>query len=309
MSISPYAISIIEPETITDSILTDSNLSETDYAAWNSGSTYALGDRVILTSTHKIYESSQGSNTNHNPETSPTWWIEVSPTNKWKCFDTSSTTQTLATGISPPLISYEFAFNQAVNSVAFLNVTGCNYITIVMDDPTYGIVYNETIDLSRKQLSSDWWAWFFGLRREANQYVALDLPTYPYATISVTLEGTPGLGVGIIVVGQQNNFSLGMKYGARVGIQDYSRKETNDFGDTVFVERAFAKRATYEVMMENEELDTFQKYLTSIRATPCLWVGSNEFEATTVFGFYKNFDILLNYTNHSDCSLDIEGLT
>jgi len=43
--------------------------------------------------------------------------------------------------------------------------------------------------------------------------------------------------------------------------------------------------------------------------SPCLWVGSNEFEATTIFGFYKNFDILLNYPNHSECSLDIEGLT
>ena len=309
MSISPYAISIIEPETITDSILTDSNLSETDYAAWNSGSTYALGDRVILTSTHKIYESLQASNTNHDPVTATEWWIEVSPTNKWKCFDTSSTTQTLATGISPPVISYEFELAQAVNCVSFLNVTSCNTITIVMDDPTYGIVYNETIDLSRKQLSSDWWAWFFGARREGNQYVALDLPTYPYATISVTLEGTPGLGVGIIVVGQQQNFSLGMQYGAKLGIQDYSRKETNDFGDTVFVVRAYAKRANYDVLLENEELDTFQKYLASIRAVPCLWVGSNEFEATTIFGFYKNFDILLNYPNHSECSLDIEGLT
>lgn len=309
MSTSPYAISIIQPETITDSILTASNLSENDYSAWSSGTTYALGARVILTSTHKIYESLQASNLNKNPVTETTWWIEVSPTNKWKCFDTSSTTQTVATGISPPVISYDFIFNKAINSIAFLNVTGCNTISIVMDDPTYGIVYNEEISLARTQLSSDWWAWFFGTRREGNQYVALDLPTYPYATISVVLSGTTDLGVGIIMFGQQNNFSIGMKYGARVGIQDYSRKETNDFGDTVFVERAFAKRATYEVMLDNDELDTFQKYLASVRATPCLWVGSNEFESTTVFGFYKNFDILLNYAIHSDCSLDIEGLT
>lgn len=309
MSTSPLAIAIVQPETITDSILTDSNLSETDHAAWNSGTTYAAGDRVILVSTHKIYESLQAANTNKNPVTEFDWWIEVSPTNKWKCFDTSSTTQTLATGISPPIISYDFEFNQAINTVAFLNVTGCNNITIVMTDPVYGVVYDETVSLANTQLSSDWWAWFFGTRREKNQYVAFDLPTFPYATISVTLEGTPDLGVGIIMFGQQNRFSLGMKYGARLGIQDYSRKETNDFGDTVFIRRAFAKRATYEVMLENEELDTFQKFLTSVRAIPCLWVGSNEYESTTVFGFFKNFDILLNYTNHSDCSLDIEGLT
>lgn len=306
---SPYAIAIVEPVTITDSMILSSNLSESDYSAWNSGTTYALGDRVILTSTHKIYESLQASNLNKNPTTETTWWIEVSPTNKWRCFDTSSTTQTLATGISPPVISYEFELGQAANCVAFLNVTGCNTIHIVMDDPTYGIVYDEEVSLARTQLSSDWWAWFFGTRREKNQYIALDLPTYPYATITVTLDGTPDLGVGVIMFGQQQNFSLGMRYGARLGIQDYSRKETNDFGDTVFVTRAYAKRASYDVFLENEELDTFQKYLSSIRAIPCLWVGSNEFEATTIFGFYKNFDILLNYPNHSECSLDIEGLT
>lgn len=309
MSTSPYAISIVEPVTIANGMVLSSNISETDYAAWNSGSTYALGDRVILTSTHRIYESLQGSNLNKNPVTETTYWIEVSPTNKWKCFDTSSTTQTLATGISPPTITYELDLGQAVNCVAFLNVSGCNHIHIVMDDPVYGIVYDETVSLARIPLSSDWWAWFFGSRREKNQHVALDLPTYPNATITVTLDGTPNLGVGVIMFGQQQNFSLGMQYGARLGIQDYSRKETNDFGDTVFVVRAFAKRATYDVFLENEELDSFQKYLASIRAVPCLWVGSNSFEATTVFGFYKNFDILLNYPHHSECSLDIEGLT
>lgn len=309
MTTSPYAISIVEPVTITDSMVVSSNLSENDYTAWNSGSTYALGDRVILTSTHKIYESLQASNTNKNPATETTWWIEVSPTNKWKAFDTSSTTQTLATGISPPSINYEFELGQAVNCIAFLNVTSCNTINVVMTDPVYGVVYDETVSLARIPLSSDWWAWFFGQKREKNQYVALDLPTYPNATVEVTLNGTSTLGVGIIMFGQQQSFSLGMQYGARLGIQDYSRKETNDFGDTVFVVRAFAKRATYDVFLENSELDQFQNYLSNIRAKPCLWVGSNEFEATTVFGFYKNFDILLNYPNHSECSLDIEGLT
>lgn len=309
MTTSPFAISIVEPVTITDSMVVSSNISENDYAAWNSGSTYALGDRVILTSTHKIYESLQNSNTNKNPVTEAAWWIEVSPTNKWKVFDTSSSTQTTAAGISPPVISYSFELGQAVNCVAFLNVSSCNTIEVVMDDPVYGIVYDETVSLARIPLSSDWWAWFFGQRREKNQYVALDLPSYPNATVTVTLDGTPTLGVGIIMFGQQQSFSLGMQYGARLGIQDYSRKETNDFGDTVFVVRAFAKRATYDVLLENEELDQFQNYLSNVRATPCLWVGSNEFEATTIFGFYKNFDILLNYPNHSECSLDIEGLT
>jgi len=40
-----------------------------------------------------------------------------------------------------------------------------------------------------------------------------------------------------------------------------------------------------------------------------LWVGSGEFESTTLFGFYKNFDILISYPEHADCDLEVEGLT
>ena len=58
------ALKVIPPVTITDSILLSSSVPETDYAAWNSGTTYSIGNRVILTSTHKIYESLQNSNLN-----------------------------------------------------------------------------------------------------------------------------------------------------------------------------------------------------------------------------------------------------
>jgi hypothetical protein len=117
------------------------------------------------------------------------------------------------------------------------------------------------------------------------------------------------LSVGVILIGQQLTFGLGIKYGARVGIQDYSRKETNEFGDTVLVQRAFAKRANFDLFIDAAEVDLLQTTLSDIRATPCLWIGSNAFESTTIFGFYKNFDILINYPEHADCELEIEGLT
>ena len=306
---SPYAISIVDPVSITDAMLISTNVPETDYAAWSSGTTYALGDRVILTSTHKIYESLQAANTNKNPVTEPTWWIEVSPTNRWKAFDTSNSTQTAYPNNSPPNISYEFEIGEAVNVMALLNLTGATTITVTMDDPTYGIVYDETYDLSALPSFSSWWHWFFGSRSFNTSLVITDLPSFPDASISVSISGNTTLAVGVLMFGQQNQFSLGMKYGARIGIQDYSRKETNDFGDTVLVQRAFAKRATYEIFLDNSEVDQLQNYLTSIRAKPVLWIGTNLFESTTIFGFYKNFDILLSYTDHAECSLEIEGLT
>jgi len=307
-----YAINIVKPVTITDSMLTYSNIAEDDYPEWVGGSpatTYAEGDRVIKTSTHKVYESLQNSNTNKDPETEPLWWIEVGATNRWRVFDSSNLSQTVNDGGSPITISYTLEPGEAIGCVALLNITGGTSVSITMTDPTYGVVYTADDTIGGLPSFPEWWDWFFGARSGLTQYVKTDLPTYPAAEIEITLTGDTSLAVGVILVGKNANFSLGMKYGARVGIQDYSRKETNDFGDPVFVERAFAKRANFDVMLNNTEVDTLQGFLTAIRATPVLWIASNEYNATIIYGFYKNFDILLNYVNHSDCSLEIEGLT
>lgn len=309
MSESAQALSIVQPVTLTDAMLISTDIPENDYPAWSGATTYALGARVILTSTHKVYESLQAANTNNNPTTALTWWIEVGPTNRWKAFDTSNSTQTVTSGTSPPAISYTIRPGQAIDSVAVLNVTNAITLRVQLDDPVYGVVYDETIDFSALPLASNWYAWFFGQKRRPTQHVAIDLPSFPDADLIIEFDGIAGLAVGVIMFGQQQRYGLGIRYGARVGIQDYSRKETNEFGDTELVVRAFAKRANFDLMVESAEVDPLQNFLASVRAVPCLWVGTNEYEATVVFGFYNNFDILIAYPQHADCSLEIEGLT
>jgi len=314
MSTDANALSIIKPLGITDAILITSgspaltNVPENDHAAWSDATTYAAGDRVILVSTHRIYESLQAGNLNKNPVTETLWWIEVGPTNRWALFDTSVSTQT----VQADYIKYTLEPGQAINALAVLNITEGTEIVITMASPATGspgIVYTRTVDLTSLPLTSDWWAFFYGQRVAPSQSILLDLPSYTDCVITIEISGSSNLAVGVILVGQQQNFGIGISYGVRVGIQDYSRKETNEFGDTILVQRAFAKRANFDLMIKKAEVDSLQSTLSSIRAQPVLWVGSNEYESTTLFGFYKNFDILISYPEHSDCSLEIEGLT
>lgn len=316
MSTDANALSIVRPLTITDSILVatgsppETNVPENDHPAWSAATTYTAGQRVILTSTHKIYESLLSGNLNNNPTvlSSPIFWIEVAPTNRWACLDTSVSTQTKQANN----ITYEFNPGQAINALAVLNITEGTEINITMVSPftgSPGIVYQRTVDLSSLPLTPDWWAFFYGQRVSPTQSILLDLPSYTDCIITIKILGSSDLAVGVILIGQQQNFGLGIKYGARVGIQDYSRKEINEFGDTILVKRAFAKRANFDLFINKEEVDELQKALASIRAEPVLWIGSDDYESTTLFGFYKNFDILISYPSHSDCSLEIEGLT
>lgn len=300
------ALVIVKPITITDAMLTSSTVTETDYPAWSGATTYALGARVIILSTHKIYESLQASNLNKDPLTQPLWWVEVSPTNRWSCLDTSVTTQTKrATSIS-----YTLAPGEVVNVLAALNLTNATSLVISMASVLGGgTVFSKTVNLAAVPLYSAWWAWFNGTKIAPTQSVNVDLPSYVDGVITVTINGGTGLAVGVLMIGQQRAFGVGVQYGARVGIQDYSRKEKNDFGDTILVQRSFAKRANFDLILEQYETDQLQNFLAEIRATNALWIGSDIYESTIIFGFYKSFDILISYPTRSDCSLEIEGLT
>jgi len=298
---------VVRPVPVTDAMMIAAAIDENDYPAWASGTAYALGARVILTSTHRVYESLQASNTGHDPRTSPTWWIEVGPTNKWRPFDASNSTQAARASS----ITYQLRPGQAITAFAALNLTGATSIRVRMVDPDarYGTVYDRTTDLSAVPLASDWWSWVFGARFSPSRHVALDLPAFPNADLYVDISGTSALAAGVLMFGQQQSIGMGVQFGARTGIRDYSRKEVNDYGDTVLVQRAFAKRANFDMLVPAAEVDYVQALLAQLRATPCLWVGSEDYESTAVFGFYRDFEVLISYPTVSECSIEIEGLT
>ena len=296
-------LKVIKSIAATDANLTGSSVAETDHTAWGSGTTYALADRVIRS--HKIWESLQAGNTNKPPETEPLWWVEVSPTNRWKCLDLSNTTQTVVGAAD----YYEFTPAQAVNAVSLVNISGILSVRVRLTDPSFGVVYDKTADLTAVPSESSWYAWFFEPRTEQTLFVASDLPSYPNAVLRIDMTSSGTASVGALVYGTQRTIGTGIKAGVRLGIQDYSRKERNDWGDTVLVQRAYSKRITFGMQLANDQLDNTYELLADMRATPCLWIGSDGLRSLSVFGFYSNFEIDIAYARFSDCSIDVEGLT
>lgn len=297
---------VIKPITVTDSMLISTTVAETDYAEYSAGTSYALGARVIVAATHKVYESLVASNVGNAPASNPTKWIEVSATNRWKPFDTSFSTQVLPNATT---MSYQLRPGIAVTSLAVLNCSSVASLRIRVVDPTYGTVIDRTVSMSSLPPTSDWAAWFFSPRIDKTQTVHIDLPNLPNADIYLDFTGPTTMAVGVILLGNLRTFSMGVKYGAKLGIQDYSVKSKNSFGDTTLTVRAFAKRANFDLILVNSEVDALQNFLTSVRAVPCLWLGTNYYESTAIYGIYKDFSIVLSYFAHSDCSIEIEGLT
>lgn len=300
------ALKVIPPLPITDSNLTSSNVAETDYAAWSAATTYAIGNRVIVTTgVHKIYESLQASNLNKDPTTNPTWWIEVSPTNRWKMFDTSNSTQTTNSNS----IVVTITPGKVINAVALLNVDGTS-VRVKVTDPTDGVVYDNTVSLNYNGTINNWYNYFFDPIMRKKNVILTDLPAYGTAPIEITITYTGNTAkCGVCVLGSVNCIGEGIELGASVGIQDYSRKEKNDFGDYVLVQRNYSKRARFSMAVLNDQIDALQDLLVDLRTTPCVWIGDDRYQSTMIYGFYKDFDIVIAYHLVSDCNIEIEGLT
>lgn len=298
---------LIRPAVVNDAAFVSSTIAETDYAAWSSVTTYALAARVIVVAAdvHKVYESVQAANINHDPQTSPTWWLEVGNTNRWKMFDSSVTSQSTAvtsitTAIKP---------DSRVDAIALLNVVG-KTVVVTMTDVTDGLVYNQTFNLVSDSGITDWYGYFFEPIIRKPDLLVLDLPPYYSPTITVTISADTGetVAIGALVLGQQKEIG-GTEYGGKIGISDYSVKQQDSFGNYTILERAFNKKASFDVMVEAGFVDQLQNILAGYRAIPIVYVGSTYYNATVVYGFYKDFSITIAYPSYSVCSIDIEGLT
>lgn len=273
------------------------------YATWSGATTYALADRKVYGL--YVYESLQASNLNHQPDTSPTWWVLVGPNNKFAMFDLATSTAT--TKASPLTVVLDTG---AINSLALIGLIGTE-VTLSMTDGAGGpTVYTNTIDLNDNSLVVDWYTYFFSPFVQLGDVVLTDLPAYNNARVTMALTGSGTVQVGELIYGLL--YDLGStEYGATVGIIDYSRKNTDEFGTTTFIERAFSNRMNCTFMLDNTQLNFVQRMLSSVRATQCVYIGSEDtdYAPLIVYGFYKDFTINIQYSTKSYCSLEIEGLT
>lgn len=294
---------LITPVIVTDSVLTTSTVPETDYAAWNAGTAYVVGNRVIRTTTHSVYERLIAGTTATAPESDTTNWVFVSATNRWKMFDQKGGSQTVqATEIKVTLLP-----GKVVNSIALLLLEATS-VRVRMIDPIDGVVYDETITLTSTQNIVNWWRYFFEPIARDLTVVLTNLPAYGTASIEVTVTNTTSdAKIGSCIVGVVQTIGE-VQYGASVGIQDYSIKQRDGFGNINIVPRSYTDRARFTVRMPSNETDKAKRILTAVRTTPTLFSGSDLFDSTVIYGFYKDFDIVFTSFPYSDCSIEIEGL-
>jgi hypothetical protein len=283
-------------------MVTASNVTITE-TLWTAG-TYTLGqERYVGTRLYKVLVASTTDNPTVGVTLTPPSWQDIGAINRFKMFDQVVNTQTTRTG----LIDVSILPGTIINALAMFDLDGVS-TTITMTDPIEGVVFTETKSLQDNTIIIDWYSYFFESITTVSDVVFLGLPAYGGATTRIQVDaGASTAAIGEVVIGKQRNLGV-TNFGTSVSILDYSRKETDEFGNTVVETRPFSKRADFDVTVETGAVAAVQKALADIRTTPTVFIGDEDRAETIVYGFYRGFNIVISTPSISDCSIEVEGL-
>lgn len=191
-------------------------------------------------------------------------------------------------------------YNNSTDTLFFFG----NNNTLVTSPNIYFKEYN-----LNSALVTNWYDYFYKDYTLLSEAIFENIPVYTRTRVTICVIGDI-VRCGIAFAGISNEIGT-TQYGASAGIVDYSKKETDEFGTTTFIKRAFSKRMNVNLILPSVDLYRVQKVLSDIRATPCVWIGSDSdiYKSLTLYGYYKDFSLEIPYPEYSYCSLQVEGLT
>lgn len=289
---------IVRPYAVQDADLT-TNATESA-SAWSGIPTYSIGNQVLYS--RYVYEAVR-ENFNKQPDTSPDDWLQLRPSNVWAMFDDRTGTQTTRT--SPLEVSVDT--DGYVDTLGLLNITG-NQLVVTVND---GInpIFTETINLFNEDAITDYYEYFFEPIIPLTDIV-VSLPPDVYApTVSIELIGTGTVAVGQMVLGQSYVVSDKVHWGAQLSGTDYSRVETDEFGENTFiVQRAYNRTGRFTFTIEKERTDAVYNILTGYRATPVLVIGLEQYSSSFYYGLLRDVVIEIAYPKYNVVSLEVRGI-
>lgn len=296
----PLVVQVGQPFMVT-SLLT--NVPEADQPLWSPAQAYTVGAKVMLE--HRIYEALVA-NTNVNPTAAPTTppkWLDLGATNRWAMFDDKMSSVTS----NPERISLRVVPGKAVDALAFFGVDAAS-ILVRVTDPYQGVVFESQVSPVSTDGINDWYDYFFSSVEIMEDFVVLDVPAGNFGSIEVVLSKPGGVArAATLIMGKMARLGEAL-YGTSVGITDYSKKDRDDFGNFKIVERGFSKKAEFDVMVDTTRVGNVQRTLARYRAKPIVWIGEATYEATIIYGYYREFNIVISGPTVSDCSISVEGL-
>lgn len=308
--------------------LSSTNVAETTYDEWDVATTYTAGDKVFYDPTDAlVYHEFEAlaEITGVTPALGGNLsWLDLGPANARAMFDSRTGTQTL---IDEELVVAVIP-GGFFDTIALINITGASTVNVVIEYDG-ATLYDEDFEVSSN--AESWADYFFGGDEDnlaalavvpgifadgAPARAALILNPamfYASATVTVTVSGSAGtdVGLGLLLIGRSRYLGETL-YAPSLGIQDFSTKETDIYGNTYFLKRPYADTVQAQMILDTAQVDKVRRELARYRATPVLYDLNNadtSYDSLMIFGFYESFEVSLAYESKSFCDLRVQSLT
>ena len=289
-----------------------------DYDIWDVATAYVVGDRVIVDSLQSTFECVSGHTGTMPTLTMTTPWLRVGASNAWKAFDGA---------VSAQLVGYSGG-DQAPDQMR-IRLTGLGRFTAVcvlgtdasrvrakFTDPNGTETYNVVRYAVDTTPVIDAWTYCFADLNVSRDFVFDGIDGWGSTassildiTVSNDESGQP-VRIGEIVVGIAVEIG-DCHAGPELNLIDYSRKEINDYGDPMLVERPYSFRGTFDIEIAANRRNRVQSLMATLRATPCVFYPSEDDanDGLIIYGFERDFAITYQTPTRAYASLEIEGLT
>jgi hypothetical protein len=275
---------------------------------YNPATTYGLSSiasPVYTYSGHRVYQSIQAANTGNTPISSPLWWTDVGPTNKYGMFDLLRNTATVT---ASPL---------TVVLTPGVRIDTVGLVGIVADSVTVSVtsggvtVYNQTQTLLITSFIGNWYQYCFAAFKQDSAALFQNIPPVTNGIVTITLSrGAGNVSLGSVVMGTAIYLG-GSQTSAVDSASNYSTISRDTYGNSQLVQRRSVPQTTQTTWLPSNQVQNVRAARVLLNAAPALWAGieanpSDFFESFLILGIYKQFDIEAMATDTAKLTLNLE---
>lgn len=303
---------ILVPITLTDAMLSSSTIAEpaAGEAAWNAATSYTVGQRCILASTHRVYENLIAGVNATSPDQALTGatprWLDYGPTLRWAAFDgVVNTPSTATTSFTYVLLPGFF------NAIAFYGMDGATITVSIKNAPGGSVFYTYSGSLLEPPV--DYYDYYFGVIRGLSKLVLSGILLYANPEVTITVTGVGTVEAGMIALGDLRPLISeggigGTQQGASAEPFTYSYINTDAFGRTSIVRRHSATNMRASVVLPKTDADAALATVQSVLDVPAAWIATDAegYAGLNVFGLGSGS---LGYEgpNHATLNITVKG--
>jgi hypothetical protein len=286
-------------------ILSGTSVTAGTYIVKQLTSTESNGDLGMKGTYQVSVSSSAGSTaiTGNAPVTNATYWGRAGSTNKWNMFDASSSSQSSKADSGTVELRPIGRYNELyLGNVSFAS------LQLQVRDEDDVLQHDETIDGAALNWDSGFYGWHFDPPERKTDFL-IELPNIlnPRITLIFT-DPASTVFVGSCFPTQSREICA-THYGMRLGIRDYSQKEVDSYGNSIFEEGAYSKTVSLTGMVDADDAPAVFNVLATCRGAAVVYSGANDSGSSVVFGKFNDYHLEVAYPTKTLFSCELESLT